>query len=94
MGFARKKPVEIEFIKFNGSSTHAANIKTWMETGFCSESEVHTCDIVELHIPTLEDGSENQVEHMASAGDYIIKGVDGEFYPCKPDIFLKTYEIL
>ena len=29
---------------------------------------------------------------MASVGDYIIKGVNGEFYPCKPDIFLKTYE--
>lgn len=28
----------------------------------------------------------------ASIGDYIIKGVDGEFYPCKPDIFEKTYE--
>jgi len=28
----------------------------------------------------------------ASVGDYIIKGVDGEFYPCKPDIFEKTYE--
>ena len=29
---------------------------------------------------------------IASIGDYIIKGVNGEFYPCKPDIFLKTYE--
>lgn len=32
--------------------------------------------------------------HLAKAGDYIIKGVQGEFYPCKPDIFKKTYEIL
>lgn len=31
-------------------------------------------------------------EHIASVGDYIIKGVAGEFYPCKPDIFEKTYE--
>ena len=29
---------------------------------------------------------------LASIGDFIIKGVDGEFYPCKPDIFQKTYE--
>ena len=29
---------------------------------------------------------------MVNYGDYIIKGVQGEFYPCKPDIFLKTYE--
>jgi hypothetical protein len=31
-------------------------------------------------------------DHHASPGDYIIKGVNGEFYPCKPDIFAKTYE--
>lgn len=30
--------------------------------------------------------------HLASLGDYIIKGVAGEFYPCKPDIFEATYE--
>lgn len=31
-------------------------------------------------------------DHLAKKGDFIIKGVAGEFYPCKPDIFLKTYE--
>jgi len=31
---------------------------------------------------------------VAKTGDYIIKGVDGEFYPCKPDIFEKTYEVI
>ena len=31
---------------------------------------------------------------MASIGDYIIKGVQGEFYPCKPDIFNQTYELV
>ena len=39
-----------------------------------------------LIIKTLEG------EHLASVGDFIIKGVNGEFYPCKPDIFEKTYE--
>lgn len=39
-----------------------------------------------LVIKTLEG------EHIASIGDYIIKGVHGEFYPCKPDIFEETYE--
>jgi len=33
-----------------------------------------------------------KVEHIATEGDYIIKGVQGEFYACKPDIFLQTYE--
>lgn len=41
---------------------------------------------VGLVIHTLEG------DHRASPGDYIIKGVNGEFYPCKPDVFEKTYE--
>ena len=40
-----------------------------------------------LKIQTLEG------EMLASEGDFIIKGVNGEFYPCKPDIFEKTYEL-
>ncbi|NJI84788.1 hypothetical protein [Shewanella sp. Iso12] len=32
--------------------------------------------------------------HIASNGDYIIKGVNGEFYPCQPEIFDKTYELV
>ena len=40
----------------------------------------------ELRIQTLEGSM------IASVGDYIIKGVKGEFYPCKPDIFEMTYE--
>ena len=40
----------------------------------------------ELYIQTLEG------QMHASKGDFIIKGVQGEFYPCKPDIFEKTYE--
>ena len=39
-----------------------------------------------LLIRTLEG------DHIASVGDYIIKGIKGEIYPCKPDIFEKTYE--
>ena len=43
-------------------------------------------DYIEITIPTLEG------DHIAKHGDYIIKGVNGEFYPCKPDIFEATYE--
>ena len=46
------------------------------------------CVVDELTIKTLEG------EHKASIGDFIIKGVKGEFYPCKPDIFYETYEIV
>ena len=41
---------------------------------------------IEITIPTLEG------DHIAKHGDWIIKGVHGEFYPCKPDIFDATYE--
>lgn len=43
-----------------------------------------------FRLKTLESDGETQI---ASFGDFIIKGVEGEFYPCKPDIFSKTYEI-
>lgn len=41
---------------------------------------------------TLEDGKDNKAKHAASKGDFVIKGVQGEFYFCKPDIFKETYE--
>jgi len=40
----------------------------------------------EIHIPTLEGTM------IASPDDFVIQGINGEFYPCKPDIFEKTYE--
>lgn len=50
--------------------------------------EADTGEKFALVIPTLEG------DMLALDGDYIIKGVNGEFYPCKPDIFEKTYEIV
>ena len=46
------------------------------------------CGPVGIKIPTLEG------THIASPGDYIIKGVAGKFYPCKPEIFAATYEFV
>lgn len=46
----------------------------------------------ELIITTLEDGANGEAKHVASPGDWIIRGVKGEVYPCKPDIFDATYE--
>lgn len=45
-----------------------------------------------ISIRTLEDGPNGEAKHFASFGDWIIKGVKDEFYPCKPDIFAATYE--
>lgn len=48
----------------------------------------------DLHVRTLEDGVEGgaQVDHIAAPGDWIVKGLAGEFYPVKPSIFAHTYE--
>ena len=85
----RKKPVIIDAVKFKGSSTHIAQIEEWMNGGNIPvDGGIHTRDIRSFTIPTLEG------DHTASPGDYIIKGVKGEFYPCKPDIFEMTYDLV
>ena len=73
----RKKPVTIEAIQWNGENLS--------EIDEFAESKVKNHESV-LIIPTLEG------DMYASLSDYIIKGVNGEFYPCKPDIFAKTYD--
>lgn len=81
----RKKPVVIEAIKFTGvNEDRMKEISSFI--GF--EPEIVDIDnLLHLVIPTLEGN------HYARTGDFIIKGVAGEFYPCKPDIFAATYEV-
>ena len=76
----RKKPVVIEALQYTGQ-----NLKEVAE--FCPSLNAEQGPAgIELKIPTLEG------DHNVSVGDFVIKGVQGEFYPCKPDIFQKTYE--
>jgi hypothetical protein len=82
----RKKPVVVEAVRFGGSSTHAHCISRWMAGEPYVNPGIVTCDVTSVEIPTLEGVMK------AQPGDYIIKGVQGEFYPCKPDIFEATYE--
>lgn len=86
MAMYRKKPVVIEAHVFTGSSTSKGQINHWIETGEYIERAIHTRDIMNMEIPTLEGLM------LAHPGDYIIKGIAGEFYPCKPEIFAATYE--
>ncbi len=76
----RKKPVTIEAIQWTGKNLLEID-------GFVGATEhyLHPNGYT-LVIVTLEGDMD------ASVNDYIIKGVNGEFYPCKPDIFAKTYE--
>lgn len=91
----RKKPVVIEAVQlrwtnwnelcdFMGGIISPDNPARSVETFSDSCGEVGP--YIELTIPTLEG------DHTAKHGDWIIKGVKGEFYPCKPDIFAATYE--
>lgn len=86
----RKKPVVIEAVKFTYPPTKEL-------TEFCPlisnfRKNRHPRALAEADIATLEDGVGGQCKHVATEGDYIIKGVKGEFYACKPDIFKETYE--
>jgi hypothetical protein len=86
MPYFRKKPVEIEAVQFNGDAASAAAIRRWM-AGFPLQMPNYNLNSTErLEIETLEGTM------RASAGDWIIKGIHGEFYPCKPDVFEKTYD--
>lgn len=83
----KKKPLVIDAIKWNGMNT--------MEIiNFVGLDNLDTTQILEkeLVINTLEDGHDNRIKHVASVGDYIIKGIRGEFYPCKAGIFEETYD--
>lgn len=79
----RKKPVMICALEFTGDNT-----KELFE--FCPMAREDTFCLKDtspyVYIKTLEG------DMKVSTGDFVIQGVNGEFYPCKPDIFEKTYE--
>lgn len=79
----RKKPVVIEAIEFKGFD-NIEEVQEFMR-GNVRIQFPPECDIV-LLIETLEGVM------VANVGDYIIKGVKGEYYPCKAEIFHETYE--
>lgn len=80
----RKKPVVIEAIQLTDENIEAI-------IDFCNQNgtrKIKAHPLTGVVIETLEG------DMLANKGDFIIKGVNGEFYPCKPDIFEKTYEKL
>ena len=90
----RKKPVVIDAVKFEYTVECLNFLKEWMGLNCGNvKKDRHPTALAELEIITLEDGQTHfTAKHIATEGDYIIKGVHGEFYACKPDIFFKTYE--
>jgi hypothetical protein len=81
----RKKPVVIEAIQWDGTIDTLGQIELFMHEGPSADYTKGNKNPT-IIIPTLEG------DMIANVGDWIIKGVKGEFYPCKPDIFEKTYE--
>ncbi|WP_449451439.1 hypothetical protein [Streptococcus suis] len=77
----RKKPVVVEAVRWN-SKNYFDIIRL---TG---RRDIRFFDDGSCIIPTLEG------DMIAKKGDYIIKGIKGECYPCKPDIFEQTYELV
>ncbi len=79
----RKRPVVIEAVQWTGRNAEAIHdfMYGYSEGAIVEDLTIHT-----ISIETLEGVM------TASVGDWIIRGVKGELYPCKPDIFEVTYE--
>ena len=80
----RKKPVVIEALQFNGTMTK--ELKKFLEKAKYTFYDMPGYGGRQIELRTLEGNM------IASIYDYIIRGVNGEYYPCKPDIFEKTYD--
>ena len=76
----RKKPVVIQAIKYGPYTVPTLELRIFLADSDAIYTEEG------IIIPTLEG------DHLAKPGDYIIRGIQGEFYPCKPDIFEASYE--
>jgi hypothetical protein len=87
INIARKKPVEVEVCQWTGKNVDEIKNFCGHNASFVMRQDGGIW-FTTLDIFTLEG------THYADFGDYIIKGVKGEFYPCKPDIFEKTYDII
>lgn len=79
MGKYRKIPVVIEAVQWLGDNADKIEAFLGEESPYAFENDT-------ILIATLEGVM------TAALGDWIIRGVNGEFYPCKPDIFAKTYQ--
>lgn len=77
----RKKPIEIEAFRYNEDESPKWFLNAKKQGIVCEYNGY-------AEIETLEG------THRANYGDYIIQGIQGELYPCKPDIFKETYEVV
>ena len=88
----RKKPVVIEAIQWNGDNLK--EVMEFIDSEFKYESNTRYITNKFNYINSVLTINTLEGDMEASKGDYIIKGIKGEFYPCKPDIFQATYEVV
>lgn len=91
----KKKPVIIDAVQWTGKN-HREMFDFLTENTFKEESMTVSGDHFYIDHNKVEGGliiKTLEGEHLATIGDYIIRGVKGEYYPCKEDIFHQTYEI-
>ena len=90
MAFFTKKPVTIEALQYPTDpfdNAGAISVYEWVRRNSLGKNSAYIDPMSgDLMIHTLEG------DMRVSAGDWVIRGVQGEFYPCKPDIFKTTYE--
>lgn len=97
----RKKPIVIEALQWRGTEQGATAIIDWILATGAQVARWH--EQVPATLPDADDVEREctpayiaidtpEGTMRATAGDWIIRGVQGEFYPCKPDIFAATYE--
>lgn len=101
----RKKPVVIEAVQITAADWNGerwdglpfSELPDWLESawtnGVLSALPAGGTDYIRWVIKTLEDGPNGEAKHIADPGDWIIRGISGELYACKPDIFEQTYEL-
>lgn len=91
VGSYRKRPVTIQATQWTGGQIDALRVMKWINSGggyalLAADEHNIMIDEYKIMIETLEGVM------WARVGDWIIRGVKGEYYPCKPDIFAATYE--
>jgi hypothetical protein len=102
MSYYRKKPVIIEARQYVGTASQTHDVYLWVEENTLGSFE--PLDVITGRVPCPASGvsidprdgrmmiATLEGPHWVNVGDYVIRGVRGEFYPCKPDIFEATYE--
>lgn len=91
--FYVKKPIPVQAMQFEYNAENIAALKEFLGPNLGNMvKERHPGALAEAQIITLEDGIRLTVKHIATEGDYIVKGNHNDYWPVKQNIFEATYE--